>query len=400
MDASMAAPPRRSGTFVWHAAFSGFCASLVGLGLARFAYTPLIPAVISAHWFTPAEAAYLGAANLAGYLAGALFGRIKTRWAHPAFVLRAMMALTAISLAACAFKDLGFAWAAFWRLVSGYTGGTIIVLAAPTVLAATPPERRGMIGGAIFAGVGLGVVASGTLMPYLLDIGGPEGAWLGLGALSLLLTLAAWTGWPQAAAVTDAGAGVRSRIAPPVAALFAEYGLNAMGLVPHMIFFVVFIAHGLGRGLAFGALCWVLYGIGATLGPMVTGRIADRIGFGVALRLAFVVQIAAVALPVFATGAVPLMISGFMVGALTLGVVGLVLGRIHELVPDAAAQGRAWGYATTAFAIGQAIAAYGYTYLFDVTESYALLFGLGAAMLVAALTLDLAARAATRARRA
>jgi hypothetical protein len=55
----------------WLPAVAGLCASLVGLGLARFAYTPLIPALIAAKWFSPAEAVYLGAANLAGYLAGA-----------------------------------------------------------------------------------------------------------------------------------------------------------------------------------------------------------------------------------------------------------------------------------------------------------------------------------------
>src|ERR1700738_324685 len=60
---------------VWLSAAAGLCASLVGLGLARFAYTPLIPALITAKWFSPAEAVYLGAANLAGYLAGALIAR-------------------------------------------------------------------------------------------------------------------------------------------------------------------------------------------------------------------------------------------------------------------------------------------------------------------------------------
>ena len=49
----------------------GLYFSLVGIGLARFAYTPLIPALISAGWFSPSQAAYLGAANFAGYLAGA-----------------------------------------------------------------------------------------------------------------------------------------------------------------------------------------------------------------------------------------------------------------------------------------------------------------------------------------
>jgi MFS family permease len=398
----MAASPERSGSpiSVWHAAFSGLCASLVGLGLARFAYTPLIPALISAHWFTHSEAAYLGAANLAGYLAGALLGRMKTRWAHAGFVLRAMMLLTAASMFACALKDFGFAWATLWRFVAGYAGGAIIVLAAPAVLAATPRERRGLVGGAIFAGVGLGVVASGTFVPFLLDAGGPAGAWIGLGALSLLLSLAAWNGWPRQVTVTDGDKSApKTRMGARVAALFVEYGLNAAGLVPHMIFFVVFIAHGLGRGLEAGAASWILFGIGATIGPPLTGRIADRIGFGPALRLALLVQIAAVALPVFATGPIWLMVSGFLVGGLMLGIVGLVLGRIHELIHDEATQGRAWGYATTAFAIGQAIAAYGYTYLYDVTESYALLFGLGAVAITAALALDVAAGGAGRARR-
>jgi hypothetical protein len=35
------------------ATVAALCANLVGIGLARFGYTPLIPALISANWFTP-----------------------------------------------------------------------------------------------------------------------------------------------------------------------------------------------------------------------------------------------------------------------------------------------------------------------------------------------------------
>nr|GFD18851.1 hypothetical protein [Tanacetum cinerariifolium] len=57
-------------------------------------------------------------------------------------------------------------------------------------------------------------------------------------------------------------------------ALYAEYALNAAGWVPHMIFLVAFIAHGLGQGLEVGAQYWVLFGIGATLGPLLAGVLA------------------------------------------------------------------------------------------------------------------------------
>src|SRR5215475_7841156 len=94
---------------VWRAILSAFCASLVGIGLARFAYTPLLPALIGAHWFEPAAAAYLGAANLAGYLVGALSGRPLAARVPFVLVLRAMMLLATAAFFACAYP-IGFAW--------------------------------------------------------------------------------------------------------------------------------------------------------------------------------------------------------------------------------------------------------------------------------------------------
>src|SRR5882724_11099955 len=92
----------------WRATLAGLCASFVGIGLARFAYTPLIPALIAAHWFLPAEAAYLGAANLAGYLAGAVLARQLVARAPARRLLPVTMAVTTLSLFACA-APLGFA---------------------------------------------------------------------------------------------------------------------------------------------------------------------------------------------------------------------------------------------------------------------------------------------------
>ncbi|HTR08556.1 MAG TPA: YbfB/YjiJ family MFS transporter, partial [Paraburkholderia sp.] len=87
---------------VWRGTLAGASASLIGIGLARFAYTPLLPAIIGAHWFPASTAAYLGAANLGGYLAGALLAGPMVRVAKPATVLRVMMLLATIAFVACA----------------------------------------------------------------------------------------------------------------------------------------------------------------------------------------------------------------------------------------------------------------------------------------------------------
>ncbi len=57
------------------AAVSGMCAVFIGLGLGRFAYSPLVPAMVKAGWFTTTQAGHLIAINLIGYFLGALFLR-------------------------------------------------------------------------------------------------------------------------------------------------------------------------------------------------------------------------------------------------------------------------------------------------------------------------------------
>jgi len=383
---------------VRHAALAGCCATLIGIGLARFAYTPLIPALAAAHWFTASAAAYLGAANLAGYLVGALSGHRLTRYLSAPTLLRLMMLLTVASLFACELRPLGFAWFFFWRFLSGVTGGAIMVLAAPTVLVATPPARRGLVGGAVFTGIGLGIALSGTLIPLFLAYGGLKAAWLGLGGLALVLSALGWSGWPKEvpSVATKRAAAPRARLPLRAAAVLIEYGLNAVGLVPHMIFLVAFVSEGLGRGLNSGAAYWVIYGIGAVSGPLLAGRLADRVGFQSALRLAYALEAAAVALPVVADGPLALALSSAVAGAFTPGVVPLALGRIQELILPEAERRRAWGYTTTAWAVSQAVAAYAYAYLFGRTDNYLLLFALGAAALVLALIVNFAVAARAR----
>ena len=199
------------------------------------------------------------------------------------------------------------------------------------------------------------------------------------------------------AAATPTGRSRRPPAAAPLRALYAEYALNATGLVPHMVFLVDFVARGLGRGIHAGARYWVLFGLGAVVGPVLAGFLADRVGFAFALRLALAVQAAAVALPLVTAAPFWIAASSLAVGAAVPGIVPLVLGRVHELVPDdAEGQRAAWSVTTMAFALGQAAGAYGLSFLFARGGHYTTLFAVGAAALTLALLIDLGARLAAR----
>ncbi len=306
------------------------------------------------------------------------------------------MLVASASFFACAWPG-GFAWFFGWRFASGIAGGAAMVLAAPTILPHVAPSRRGLVSGAIFMGVGFGIAASGTLVPLLLRHG-LQAAWLGLGMVALLLTLVGWNGWPESGrARPQQCPNSARRTRRQLRALYAGYGLNAFGLVPHMVFLVDYVARGLAQGLSAGAGYWVLFGLGAVVGPLVTGHVADRIGFRATLRLAYLVEAVAVALPALHTGWAGLTVSSLVVGACTPGVVPLALGCTHEILRQVpAAQKQAWSGATTSFALMQAAGAYGLSYLFVRSSGdYRALFGLGAAALGLALVVDLLVPAPT-----
>lgn len=380
------------------AILAALAALFVGVGLARFAYTPLLPAVVAAGWFGPDQAAYLGAANLGGYLIGAIAGRrLAARTSRAAPIL---MLVTAATFVACA-APLPFAWFVGWRFVSGLTGGALMVIAAPAALRVVAPARRGLAGGLIFAGVGLGIAGSGLLVPQLLKIGLGE-TWAAIGLLAVAVTLATWRGWPADVPAPRGGGAAAPAGGPwPLSAtmLLVVYGVIAAGLVPHMVFLVDFIARGLGAGITAGSTWWAVFGASATVGPAIFGALADRIGFGRALAFALTLQIGAIGILLVSSGPLALAVTSIVVGAYVPGSAPLVLGRLREIFHDPARQQLAWSRGTVVFSLGQAAGAWLLSVVFAHTGDHRILFGFGAAAFATALLLDRVAAIVERRRR-
>ena len=374
---------------IWLPIFAGLCASLVSIGLARFAYTPLIPTLIQAQWFSASDVVYLGAANLVGYLIGALIGRPIAQRTSNKSALRLMMVVVTLAFFACGFP-LSVTWFFGWRLLSGIAGGAIMVLVAATVLPHVPAERRGLASGAIFLGIGLGIAGSGTLVPPLLSLGLQQ-TWFGLGLLAVVLTAASWFAWPGGT-LQEAPAQSAAPAATPsgVYLLFAQYAFMAAGLVPAMVFLVDYVARGLGDGAHIGAMIWVMYGLGSIVGPVTYGFLADKLGARVSIRVVLVVQAIAVGLLPFASSFTALAVLAVLLGSFPPGIVPLALARVHELLPNHHQQQVAWSRATVSFASFQALSGFAYSALFNSSGGqHALLFMIAAGAIVVALLLEL-----------
>ena len=378
------------------AAQPGFAAVFVGVGLGRFAYTPIVPFLIQ-DGIDPIAGNYAGAANLAGYFLGAAFAYRIGALIGPGRAVRGALVLTLVSFLACA-APLGFAWLALWRLVAGVTGAVLMILGASLMLSRVAAGARGRTAGVIMTGVGLGVVLASAAIAPLADAG-VRFVWFALAGLALIATAASWPAWHEGRSTVPnpLPAGGSVRFGPAVLLIVFAYGCDGAGFVPHTIFWVDYVARDLGLGATWGTVSWLGFGVGALVGPIAVGALADRLGLGRSLVLAFLVKALAVMLAIVTASPLALTLSAFLVGALSPGMTSLVSARLHELV-DHRAHGKAWGLATLGFSAAQALGGLGMSSAFAAVRNYAPIYGAGALLEAAGLALAVWAWASTRGR--
>ncbi|MBU3673796.1 MAG: YbfB/YjiJ family MFS transporter [Solirubrobacteraceae bacterium] len=368
-------------------------AIFVGLGLARFAFGPLQPAMVIDGWFSGSTSSLLTAANLAGYLFGALAGARLARRFPAVTVIRVMMVLTALSFFACADNSLPFAWFFGWRVVSGVTGGILMALSGPTILAYVAEKRRPLIGETLLYGITVGIIFAGAIMPVLID-DSVSLAWVVLGALALLTTAATWGLWPPSPPAPPLPSGEK----PPEGRLLPlQYGLVSIGVVPQMVFLVDYIARDVGLGVTDASHYLLVYGLGSLAGPVLYTFATGKIGLRTTLRAGILVQLTSCVLLLVGESTAFLAAASFLAGLGMPGMVAAFLLRSQQISEGNVDAHRAlWGATTAAFAVGQAIAAFGTSYLLDRFGEggigYPLLFGAGAVCLAAAFALDFAMR--------
>ena len=174
------------------AAGAGACALALAMGIGRFAYTPMLPAMLEEASLGLSAAGLVASANFLGYLIGALlatravFARRRTTW------LRTGLALSALTTAAMAL-DIGPSGWASVRLASGVASAFVLVFTSGIVFEIAAREGRPMLGSLLYAGVGVGIAASALLVFAGREAGWSAARlWWALAGLSSLLALAPW----------------------------------------------------------------------------------------------------------------------------------------------------------------------------------------------------------------
>ena len=325
----------------------GAATLLVAMGLGRFAFTALLPAMQTATGFTDADAGLMASLNLAGYLAGVfLAGRA------PA-ALRPLLFHIGLAVAVVCIAGMGLSlglW--FWdllRLAAGISSGLLFVLGTAFVYergAATGPTGAALH----FAGVGTGIALTGLTAQFVPDW---RLAWGLLGVVALAL---AWPAIGVPGTTSRRGAAAppahpRMRWRAPFVLLVVAYALEGLGYIVTGTFLVA-ILRRLPETAHLASFAWVLAGLAAIPSPLVWTRIAHRFGAWASLTVAYVVQ----AIGIFAalTGSPgAALFSAVSYGFTFIGITGVSIALAARLQPGATA--RATALITIGYGIGQVI---------------------------------------------
>jgi MFS family permease len=163
------------------------------LGLARFSYSAVLPAMMDGLGMDNTQAGTLATANLAGYLAFCLIGGALATRFGPRVVIALGLGLAALAMVMTGLVD-DFVTAAFWRAMAGIGSGASNVPVMGLVSAWFASRRRGLATGVAVAGSSIALIGVGPLVPQIVSAYGANGwrmCWFIFGGVTLLLAAGA-----------------------------------------------------------------------------------------------------------------------------------------------------------------------------------------------------------------
>jgi predicted MFS family arabinose efflux permease len=357
-------------------------APTIGLGIGRFAYALVLPDMRDSLGWSYSAAGFMNTINAAGYLAGALVAsRLIKRLGLAATVRWGTLTCVA-SLALCALSG-NFVILSLARLLVGLGAAAVFVggAALAATIAQSRPERANFLLSLFYAGLGLGILSSGLIAPFVLQAFGPGSWWIVWWALTLLtivmtvpLLLA-----PINAKAAIADAAPAKFAVRPVLIYLIGYFLFGAGYIAYMTFMIAYIRDA-GGGAAAQSAFWCLLGLSAFVTPWLWRRVLALDRGGVSTAIILGVNAIGAALPLLGHSTAWLAASALVFGVSFFALVGSTTAFVRFNYSPAS-----WPTAiaamTIAFGIGQTLGPIFTGAITDALGSLSYALNVGAAML-------------------
>lgn len=328
---------------------AGALALAAALGIGRFVYTPILPAMAGDLGLDATAAGLIASANFVGYLAGALAAALPRLPGSRRTWLVAALATSAATTAAMGLVSSTAALAVL-RLVGGASSAVALVYASTLVLDRLAAAGRGGLAALHFAGVGGGIALSALLVSLLSGAGATwRGTWLASGALALLTGIASVVLLPRGEPPGPTPAPALVPAGDRRGGLVLAYGLFGFGYVVTATFLVAIVRGEPDLG-PLEPWIWGLVGLAAIPSVALWAAVGRRIGLRPAFALAAATEAVGVAASVVMPSGAGLALAGLLLGGTFMGLTALGIMAARQ---DAAAPPRAVAVMTASFGVGQ-----------------------------------------------
>jgi predicted MFS family arabinose efflux permease len=336
-----------------HAALACAVVLAVALGVGRFAFTPLLPLMLKSGALDIRQGGWLASSNYAGYLLGALScAAIRLDSAR---MVRLALASTIVLTLAMGLVDTFWLWAAI-RFVAGIVSAWAFVFASQRGLRRLAEFDAHSLGGGIYAGPGIGIIATGLLAAAAAALSvPPRFMWIGFALCSGLAAAVVWKTFAPESSATPRSVLVSERAAPASMRvdaiwLVGLYGLAGFGYIITATFLPVIARQAL-PGSSLPDLFWPAFGLALIAGALTAARLPASWDNRLLSSACYVIQALGILLGIVFPTALGLGIGSLLLGLPFTAITLFTMREARRLRGDAAAG--LMGYATAAYGLGQ-----------------------------------------------
>ena len=334
-------------------AIAGMLTLAVAMGIGRFAFTPILPMMQQDLDLSLAAAGWLASANYVGYFLGAL----SAIWMRVSAAIVVRFALVAIALLTASMGVIHdqLAWLVL-RGLAGIASAWVLIFASAWVLQLLATRGKERLSGVVFGGVGFGIaLAGGACLIFVRFSWSSDQAWIALGAVALLLTMASWPTYRTMIDIKVRGPDAQQTSAePPLGfrryVLVACYGLFGFGYIIPATFLPVMAQQAIADPALFG-WAWPIFGSAALVSTLAVGWLSARLSHRSIWVVGHVLMSIGVAVPVVWPSIAGIVLSSLCVGGTFMVITLAAMQEARRVAPADSASLIAT--MTTAFAIGQ-----------------------------------------------
>jgi len=371
----------------WPLIIAGTAALALAMGIGRFAYTPILPFMISEVGFGATEGGLIASWNFIGYCIGSLIpilpffnGRIKI-WFFGA-VAASIFTTGCMGLV----QDLN--WFVVIRFISGIASAFTLIFGTSLILPSIQALGKITISTSHFTGVGLGMALSAIVVSLMgaFNFSWNE-LWYGVALLALLLAIPVIVFTPDEMPRQKRKKNTEKGIFElGFITITTAYGLFGFGYVI-LGTFISAMARSIPELISTEPYVWLLVGLSGIPTVMFWPWLGQRISGDFALMIACAVEAIGIYVAVVVPGQTGILIAAVLLGATFMGITALALlegqARFNGTVIVSTA------VLTSAFGVGQMVGPYLAGLIIDRTGSFATAMIVSSGALVAAALLML-----------